>query len=186
MKKIISRFLLRLMGWELKENSVPNLKKAVILMAPHTSNMDFIIGRLAFNVLNIQAGFLIKRELFFFPLGPLLKKMGGIPVERNRKSRLVDQLAYQFHKSDELMLIVTPEGTRAYTKRWKKGFYYIAQRAEVPIVLGYLDYARKVGGMGKVVYPSGDIDRDFVEIVNFYNGITARYQENFCENPSLR
>ncbi|MCF8339141.1 MAG: lysophospholipid acyltransferase family protein [Bacteroidales bacterium] len=186
MKKTISRFLLRLMGWKIREESVPGIRKAVILVAPHTSNKDFLIGRLAFNVLDVKAAFLIKKEVFFFPLGMLLRKMGGIPVSRNRKSNLVEQLSRQFKHSKELMLVVTPEGTRSYVKRWKRGFYYIAQKADVPIVLSYIDYARKEGGMGEVLYPSGDIEKDFAKIVGFYQGITPRYPKDFCADPVLR
>ena len=186
MKKMISRLILKLMGWTIREDSVPDVKKAVILVAPHTSNFDFVLGRLAFNVLGIKVAFLIKKEVFFFPLGTILKKMGGIPVERGKKANMVDQLAGYFDKSHELMLVITPEGTRAYTKKWKKGFYYVALSAGVPIVLAYMDYGRKVGGMGKVIYPSGDIDTDFNQIVDFYEGIQARYPEDFCEKPVLR
>lgn len=185
MIKTISRFLLRLMGWKIREDSIPDIRKAVILVAPHTSNKDFLIGRLAFNVLGIKAAFLIKQEVFFFPLGGILRKMGGIPVSRNRKSNLVDQLSRYFNNSKELMLVVTPEGTRSYVKKWRRGFYYIALKANVPIILSYIDYSRKEGGMGKVIYPSGDIERDFAEIANFYQGITARYPEDFCTQPVL-
>ncbi|MCF8231078.1 MAG: lysophospholipid acyltransferase family protein [Bacteroidales bacterium] len=186
MIKTISRFLLRLMGWRIREDSVPDVRKAVILVAPHTSNKDFLIGRLAFNMLDIKAAFLIKKEAFFFPVGGILRKIGGVPVSRNRKTNLVDQLSRYFSHSEELMLVVTPEGTRSYVKKWKRGFYYIALKANVPIILSYIDYARKEGGMGKVIYPSGDIEKDFAEIVNFYQGITARYPEDFCPQPVLR
>ncbi len=186
MKKIISRFLLKLAGWTIKEDSVPDTKKAVILVAPHTSNLDFVIGRLAFNVLGIKAAFLIKEEVFFFPLGGILRRMGGIPVARKGNNSLVESLARRFQNVRELMLVITPEGTRAYNEKWKRGFYYIALKAGVPIVLAYVDYGRKEGGMGKVIYPSGDIEKDFREIAAFYQGITARYPEDFCANPTLR
>lgn len=186
MVKFFSRLLLQLAGWNIRENSVPEIRKAVLLVAPHTSNADFIIGRLAFNILGVKAAFLIKKEVFVFPLSTILRKMGGIPVDRKKHTRLVEQLSEHFRKTDELMLAVTPEGTRSHVSRWKKGFYYIALKAEVPIILSYIDYKRKEGGMGPVIYPSGDIDSDFEKIIGFYSDIGPRHPEKFCKNPSLR
>lgn len=186
MIKFFSRLLLRLAGWNIREDTLPDIRKAVLLVAPHTSNVDFFIGRLAFNILGVKAAFLIKKEVFIFPFGPLLRKMGGIPVDRKRNTRLVEQLSNYFRENSELMLIFTPEGTRSYASRWKKGFYYVALKAEVPIVLSYIDYKKKEGGMGPVIYPTGDIDSDLEKIIGFYRDIGPRHPKKFCNQPSLR
>ncbi len=181
--KWISKIIFRLMGWKLKGLLPQDIKKCVILAAPHTSNMDFILGRLAYFILGVPVKFLIKKESFKPPLGGLLKRMGGIPVDRSRNNNLVGQVAGLFNKSEVLYVVITPEGTRKLVHNWRKGFYYIALKANVPIALGFMDYGKKEGGIGPVFYPSGDYEADFETIRAFYRTKTARYPEKFNLSP---
>ena len=177
--KQIARFLLWLSGWRIKGAVPEGEDKAVIIAAPHTSNWDFIIGRLAYFEMGVKVHFLIKKEIFKWPLGGLLKMWGGIPVDRSKKTNLVNEIVSIFNNHKNLYVIITPEGTRSLVKSWKKGFYYIALNAGVPIVLGYLDYAKKTGGIGPVIYPSGNYDEDLKTIKNFYKDKKGRHPEKF-------
>jgi 1-acyl-sn-glycerol-3-phosphate acyltransferase len=176
---IFARLILRLMGWKITSVIPPGTKKCVIAVAPHTSYWDFVIGRLAYWLLGVKASFLIKKEMFRFPFKRLLLHMGGIPVDRGRSSKMVDQVVDKFRTSDSLFIVITPEGTRKPVRQWKKGFYYIASQAQVPIALGYLDYAKKEGGVGKVIFPNGDMEAQMKEILEFYRGMTPKYPEKF-------
>lgn len=175
----MSKLILKILGWKIVSNFREDMKRAVLVIAPHTSNMDFIIGRLIFNVLKIKVRFLIKEEAFRFPLGYFLKKWGGIPVDRKQKKNMVDRIASYFRDKDEMIIVITPEGTRSYVKHWKKGFYYIAEKANVPIVLGFLDYKKKKAGLGDVFYPGGNYEKDIERIYNFYQDKTAKNPEKF-------
>jgi 1-acyl-sn-glycerol-3-phosphate acyltransferase len=179
MLAFFSRLILRLMGWKITSVIPPGTKKCVIAVAPHTSYWDFVIGRLAYWLLGVKASFLIKKEVFRFPFKRMLLNMGGIPVDRGRGHRMVDQVVEKFNKSDSLFVVITPEGTRKPVRQWKKGFYYIASQAGVPIALGYLDYAKKEGGVGKVIIPNGDLEGQMNEIKAFYYGMTPKYPEKF-------
>lgn len=177
--KHIARFILRLFGWNIYSKVPLDIPKAVIIMAPHTSNWDFIIGRLGFYVYGIQPKILIKKEAFKPVIGPLLRFMGGVPVDRGQSQNTVKKVTREFEKHDTFHLLITPEGTRRRVERWKKGFYFIALTAGVPIFLGFLDYKTKEGGVGKMLYPTGDFDADFRVIQDFYRGKTARYPDRF-------
>lgn len=175
----ISRFLLRVAGWQILGDLPENVRKCVIIAAPHTSNWDFVIGRLAYYVLGVPVKFLIKKESFKGLRGYLLKKMGGIPVDRSRSNNLIEQITRLFAKEEQLNVVITPEGTRKRVKEWKKGYYYIALKAKIPIVLGFLDYGRKEAGFGPILYPSGDYEKDFEQIKSFYQDKQARYPKMF-------
>ncbi|MBP6870761.1 MAG: lysophospholipid acyltransferase family protein [Bacteroidales bacterium] len=179
MLALFAKALLKIMGWRITGVIPPGTKKCIIAVAPHTSYWDFVIGRLAYWVMGIKASFLIKKEVFRFPFKFLLLSMGGIPVDRGRSSKMVEQVAEQFRKADSLYIVITPEGTRKPVRNWKKGFYYIAMQAQVPIALGYLDYARKEGGVGKVIFPNGDYDSQLKEIKEFYRSMTPKHPEKF-------
>jgi len=182
MLAFFSRLILRLMGWKITSVIPHGTKKCVIAVAPHTSYWDFVIGRLAYWLLGVKASFLIKKEVFRFPFKRMLLHMGGIPVDRGRSGNMVDAVVEKFRKSDSLFIVITPEGTRKPVKHWKKGFYYIASQAQVPIALGYLDYAKKEGGVGKVIIPNGDIDAQMKEIKEFYREMTPKHPEKFDRN----
>lgn len=172
-------FLLKLFGWKVVSGVPEGINKAVVIMAPHTSNWDFVIGRLSFMSIRTKINLIIKKESFFFPLGVILKALGGIPVDRSQSQHVVKNVTEHFDKAEKFYLIITPEGTRKRVSRWKKGFYFIASNARVPIIMGYLDYKKKEGGLGPVLYPSGDFEKDFAQIEAFYRGKHARHPEKF-------
>lgn len=180
MNKAISKFILKLMGWKI-ENILPDVPKCVIVVAPHTSNLDFIIGKLAYTSIGRTASFLIKKDWFFFPFNILFNSIGGIPVDRDRRTSITDKITVEFKNRDRFQLAITPEGTRKRTKRWKKGFYYIATKAEVPIVLVALDYGTKTVSFLDTFYPTGDADEDIATIRSKYNHIEAKYPEQFVK-----
>jgi 1-acyl-sn-glycerol-3-phosphate acyltransferase len=168
----LALFLLKAFGWKLCIAPPPS-KKYVLIGAPHTSNWDFVVGLLGLWGGRIRARFLGKKELFKPPLGFLMRALGGIPVDRSRRSNLVDQVAEIFKREEEIAILITPEGTRGRAPYWRTGFYYMALKAGVPIALGYADYRRKEVGIGAYLYPTGDIRKDFALIREFYQDKTG-------------
>jgi 1-acyl-sn-glycerol-3-phosphate acyltransferase len=142
MGKFLFWVLIKL-GWKIDNHPPQGVKQAVIVLGPHTSNWDFVIGNIAFQKYKINARFLIKKELFFPPLGWLLRGLGGIPINRSKNTNFTDEAVKLFKENEELYLVFTPEGTRKYSPNWRKGFYFIAQKANVPIYIGYIDYKKK-------------------------------------------
>ncbi len=179
MKKKIARFILKLIGWKVIMNIPPDIKKMVVMMAPHTSNWDFLLGWLGYLSIGVESKYLIKKEAFFFPLGGILKALGSIPVDRKASTNIVIQVGDMFRKSDYFYVTITPEGTRSLNRSWKRGFYYIAENAKVPIGFGFLDYKKKIGGIGGILFPSGDYNADLKKIEAFYSDKQARYPEKF-------
>lgn len=177
--RTISRLIYFIFGWKAKGGVPKDVTKAIFLIAPHTSNWDFYIGRLYCWINRIPIKLLIKKEAFKGPLGSLLKKAGGIPVDRSRATSKVVQVANMFKEYDPMLLGITPEGTRKLTKHWKMGFYHIAIHAKVPLLLSYIDYEKKVAGVGPPFYPTGDIEKDLKEIEDFYRGIKGKHPEQF-------
>ncbi len=149
-------------------------------MAPHTSNWDFVMGKLFYATIGGRPRFLMKKEWFFFPLNLFLKAIGGIPVDRKSKTSLTGQLIEEFNHRDQFHLAVAPEGTRKRTENWKTGFYYIALGAEVPILLAYIDYGKKEIGIGCSFDPTGDEKEDMNAIKNFYKNFKGKYPEKFA------
>jgi len=179
----LAKWILKLFGWKIVSGVPEGIKKAVIIMAPHTSNWDFVVGRLAFASHNTKINLMIKKESFFFPLGIILKALGGIPVDRSHSQSVVKQVTDHFNRAETFYLIITPEGTRKRVTRWKKGFYFIASNASVPMIMGYLDYGKKEGGLGPVLYPSGDYEKDLAQIEAFYREKQARHPHKFNLTP---
>jgi len=177
MKKI-SRWLLKTVGWKYL-TTVAEPPKSVVCVAPHTSNWDFIIGKLFYWAEERNASFLIKKSWFFFPVGSILRNMGGVPVDRSRKSSVTRQVVELFNSHEQFHIAITPEGTRKRVKKWKMGFYNIAVQANVPIQLAYIDYAKKEVGITAVFYPTGDEKADLKEIHSFFKGATARFPSQF-------
>ena len=178
MKKAICSFIYyKLLGWKTKV-SAPDYDKYIICAAPHTTNWDLFIGKLFMGAIGRETG-LMKKDWFFWPLGPIFRWMGGIPVDRSRKTSLVDQMIKIAKSSQKFHLAITPEGTRKANPNWKKGFYYIAQGAGLPIILVAIDYAKKCITAEKVIHPSGDLDKDMREIKLYYKNFKGKYPENF-------
>ncbi|MBP3228955.1 MAG: 1-acyl-sn-glycerol-3-phosphate acyltransferase [Bacteroidaceae bacterium] len=161
------KLLFGLLGWE-EQVSVPRRAKCVIAVAPHTSNWDFIVGELYYAALGRHAGFLMKKDWFVGPLGALFRALGGIPVDRSRHGSMTDAIAQAAREADRFELAVTPEGTRKPVDRWKRGFYFIAQKAGLPIQLFAIDYRHKRIVCTREVVPSGDFERDWREIMDYY------------------
>jgi 1-acyl-sn-glycerol-3-phosphate acyltransferase len=176
--KRFSKFVLNLFGWKVI-GIVPPEKKFVCIVAPHTSFWDFIWGRLGYWSIGVSANFLIKQEFFVFPIKRLLKNMGGVPVNRKQARNTVQYCADLFQTREKLALTITPEGTRKYTTKWKKGFYYIAQQAQVPLYIAYIDYQKKQTGILKKFEITGNFEQDFAEIQNIFRGYVAKFPENY-------
>ncbi len=165
-------FVLKLLGYKIDcVNIPPEIKKCVLLFAPHTSYYDFLIGTMAINVMGFKASLLIKKEAFFWPLAPLLRKCGGIPIDRGNVKKFPVYAAEFIKKQDEIAFLLSPEGTRKLNRNWKRGFYFIAQEAGVPIVPGYLDFRTKRGGVLPPFYPTGDYEKDLAELEKNYYGM---------------
>lgn len=177
--KRLATFVLKLIGWKISGELPAGIKKAVIIQAPHTSLWDFVIGRIVFWHYGYPVKLLIKKEAFRRPFGGFMKALGGIPVDRRKNERTVDAVARIMNEHDEIFLVITPEGTRTRVDNWKRGFYYIALKAKVPIALGWIDYPDKQGGIGPTFNPTGDFDKDFKEIEDFYRGFRGRNPEWF-------
>lgn len=177
MRKIY-QFILKTFGWKIKVNlELP--AKSIICVAPHTSNWDLPLGLIVYKAMGRKASFLIKKDWFFFPMNILFNALGGIPVDRSKKTSLTEQIAEVFNSKEEFELAITPEGTRKPNAEWKKGFYYIALAANVPIIVGSIDYKKKQVEFIKAVIPSGDVETDLATIKECYKGVTAKYPENF-------
>ena len=160
-------------------NIAPEARKCVLLFAPHTSFTDFLVGKMALITMGVKTTFLMKKEAFFFPLGPILKKMGGMPVDRKHVKKFPIIAANYIKEQEEIAFLISPEGTRKLNPNWKKGFYYIAQEAGVPILLGYLDYKSRRGGVGPVYYPTGDYEKDLAEMEKYYYGMHGLHKGKF-------
>jgi 1-acyl-sn-glycerol-3-phosphate acyltransferase len=174
----LSSLFLRANGWK-AEGERPAASKYVLIAAPHTTNWDLFYFLAIARVMNVRVSWMGKKSLFRGPMGTVMRSLGGIPVRRDRSCNLVDQMAEAFDSSNSLVLTVPAEGTRGYVAHWKSGFYQIALAANVPIVLGYLDYERKRGGLGPELIPTGDIREDMNEIRAFYAKVRGKYPERF-------
>ncbi|MCU4519509.1 1-acyl-sn-glycerol-3-phosphate acyltransferase [Acinetobacter schindleri] len=176
---------LKLMGWETDNHWPENLSQCVMIAAPHTSNWDALYARLALKVLGVNVRLTIKDSYMQFPLGPFVRAMGGIGIDRRPKQAgeprpsMVQVMTDLFKQHPELVMLVTPEGTRARQEQWKTGFYYVAVNAGVPIALAYMDYEQKKAGVGKIIHPTGNFEEDMAEIMDFYAGIQAKFPEDF-------
>jgi len=172
----LSICILRICGWH-REGRVPDIPKFVMLAAPHTSNWDFPIGMAILLAFKIKFSLLGKDSLFRWPFGGFLKWMGLIPIDRSKARDVVAQSIQVFKDNRKMVMVVAPEGTRKRDIYWKSGFYHIARGANVPIVMGFLDYARKAGGIGPTIMPTGDIEFDMEKIRYFYDKISGKIPE---------
>ena len=169
---------LKMLGWRV-EGEIPNIKKFVIIAAPHTSNWDFPITLAVTFALKIKIYWMGKAAMFRWPFGEVCRWLGGIPIDRSRSQNVVEQCVQAFKQRDKLIVVIPPEGTRKKVSYWKTGFYHIARGANIPIVLGFLDYRRKAGGIGPTFYPTGRIEDDMQVIKTFYATITGKRQNLF-------
>ncbi|MBQ8655925.1 MAG: 1-acyl-sn-glycerol-3-phosphate acyltransferase [Prevotella sp.] len=178
MQQFCRWLLYQLMGWK-TDVTEPHPDKYIISLAPHTSNWDFLIGQLYARAEGMKTNFLMKKEWFFWPLGPIFRSIGGIPVWRSKHTSMTDNLAQTARERKSFCLCITPEGTRSRTTDWKKGFYYIAQKAELPILLYGVDYQRKLIQCTKTIIPNGDIEAQMREIKSYYKDFKGKKPHNF-------
>ena len=162
-----------------EEVTEPFPPKYIIALAPHTSNWDFILGMLYSWAKGLRCDFLMKKEWFFWPLGPMFRAIGGVPVNRGKRNSLVDQMVDLCNKSEVFHLAITPEGTRKANPNWKKGFYHIAFKAGIPIVVIGIDYEKKLITCEKELMPSGDLEKDLREIKLYFKDFKGRNPKNF-------
>ncbi len=179
-RRSIGRLVLRLARWK-AEGSAPTEQKYVLIAAPHTSNWDLLyLLALSFH-LGVKVSWLGKDSLFRGPMGFVLRRFGGVPVPRGKRSGMVESLVDQFQRAESLVIVIPAEATRSYTDHWKSGFYRVAVAAQVPIVCGYLDYQHRVGGFGLVVQPTDDLDADMAVFRSFYADKQGKFPEQVGE-----
>jgi len=174
----ISLFLLKVLGWK-RTGALPHDKKYVMIAAPHTSNWDFFYGLIMNLSFKNSLYWMGKKEIFRFPFGGVMRWFGGIPVDRSRSNNLVTAVIERFGSSESLVVTIPPEGTRSMVDSWKTGFYHIARGAEVPVLLAFVDYKKKVTGYGPMFRLTDNMENDMVAIKTFYAGIRGRH-ETFC------
>ena len=181
-KRRVRRWLARLFlwatGWK-PEGERPAAERYVLIAAPHTTNWDFPYLLAFAEHFGLTISWLGKASLFRAPLGPLMRALGGIPIERSRSENRVAEMAQVFVDREALGLVVPAEATRSRAEYWKSGFYYIALTAGVPVVMSYLDYSRKRGGFGPAFMPSGDVARDMDAVRAFYADKKGKYPDAF-------
>ncbi len=174
----LGRIVMRMLGWSI-HGTFPDRSKLVIIVAPHTSNWDFIIGMAAMLSLKLSANWLGKHTIFVWPLSTLLRWLGGIPIDRSLQKGTVDQIVELFQSREQLVIGLSPEGTRKRVDQWKTGFYQIAWRAGVPILPVSLDYSRRVVGIGPLLTPSGALETDLEIIRAYYSNVKGKHPEQF-------
>lgn len=154
----------------------PELKKCVIIMAPHTAIYDFVIGLMVIRHLRLKMALSMKKEFFVFPLKGFLTRIGTIPVDRKHALHFADFAADLIKSREEIAFIICPEGTRKYVERWKRGFYQIAEKSNVPICLSHIDFKSRTAGVGKIFHPTGDYEKDLAEIQKYYYGMRGLHK----------
>lgn len=176
--RYFSRWILKRLGWT-PEGTLPQIDKYIIIIVPHTSMLDFFLGRLFLFSLDLKVNVLVKKELFFFPAGILLKKLGGIPVDRSKRSQTIARMVEHFQTKDKFILAIAPEGTRQKVESWRTGFYYMASDAHVPIIPAFCDYKRKVFGIGPAFEPTGNMENDIMELKSFFRHVTPYHPDRY-------
>ena len=173
------------MGWKTDDQWPEHIQQCVMIAAPHTSNWDALYARLALKALGVNVRLTIKDSYMKFPFGPFVRAMGGIGIDRRPKQKgearpsMVEVMTDLFKTHPQLVMLVTPEATRAKQEKWKTGFYHVAINAGVPIALAYMDYVKKEAGVGKIIYPTGDFEVDMAEIMAFYANIQPKFPHQF-------
>jgi 1-acyl-sn-glycerol-3-phosphate acyltransferase len=178
MRRALARAWLRMTGWE-AEGEPPTAKRFVLIAAPHTSNWDLIYLLAFAELYGVRISWMGKHQLFRPPLGILFRALGGIPIRRHERGDRVALMAEEFARRERFALVIPTEATRGWAPFWKSGFYHIARRAEVPIVMSFLDYERRRGGFGPELLPSGDVKRDMDQVRAFYADKVGKYPEKF-------
>lgn len=173
----LAALLFRLAGWRTEGTPPSTTDRFVLIAAPHTSDWDAVILLLAARIYRLPLAWFVKDAWFRGPLGPVMKRLGGVPIDRSARHGIVEQAVARLQAGEPLALAVPPEGTRGKAAHWKTGFYHIARGAGVPIVLGYIDYGRRVAGLGPAFTPTGDLAADFEVFKQFYEKIEPLHRD---------
>ncbi len=176
--KTISGKVLKKLGWKIK-GDFPDIKKSIIIFAPHTAHIDAFYGKFGITEFGIKYIFLSKKELFFFPMNIVMKKFGSIAVRGVKNKNAIFQVVDLFNNTDELHIVISPEGWIKKVENWNKGFYYMALKVKVPIVVAYLDYKEKEMGIKGVIYDIEDYNSVINQINTMYKGVSGKNPENF-------
>ena len=169
----IGKFIFAIFGWGFK-NELPNIPKFVTIIGPHTSNWDFVFGIAAMFILGVRISWMGKQPLFRNPFGGILRRLGGIPIDRSSSHGVVDTMINQYKSMDKFILAIAPEGTRKKVGKWKSGFYRIATGADVPILMTCFDYKNKIISFGPLIYPSGNFNADIENMQLFFENIRGK------------
>lgn len=185
MKKAIAKFFLEtLWGWRFETVYPKEVKKSVIVMIQHTSNWDFPIGVLVRPAIDLDSHYVAKNSLFWFPLGTIMRWLGGVPVDRSKHNNFVDAVAALYEGIDSFKILLTPEGTRSKVTQLKSGFYYIAIKAKVPIIMCKFDWGKKIIGFSQEpFYPTGNYEADMRVILEYFKGVRGKLPEKEYEIP---
>lgn len=176
--KIIYKFILcNILGWKIQGTFPSELKKYVIIVAPHTHWIDFIIGLLIRKASGVKGKYIAKAALFKPPFGFFFRAVGGTPVDRTKSNNMVEAIVDIFESKEECVFALSPEGTRKKVDNWKTGFYYIAKGAQVPIVSGSLNFEDKVFTISRPFYTTEDVDADLKELKYFFKGVKGKIPE---------
>ena len=184
MVRWIFKVIFKALGWKLNTEAIVGIKQSITIAAPHTANMDLPIAKAAFDLMGLPLRFTVKQEWVRFPFKRIMLNLGAIAINRTPKNpgeerpSMTEAMANLFKENPELHVMVTPEGTRSLRTQWKTGFWYTAKMANVPILLGYLDYKNKVAGIGKIIYPT-NLEDDMRTMMEFYKDITPCHPEKF-------
>jgi len=174
----VGRFMMGIRGWRV-EGGIPDIPRMVLIVAPHTSNWDFLTGLWVKLAMRMGARFVGKHTLFRGPAGVFMRWLGGVPVDRSAAAGFVEETAHVVRESQRMTLVLAPEGTRRRSEKWKSGFYRIAVATGVPILLAGFDYSRKVVFFGPLVYPTGDYEADLAKIQSHFRAGMALKPENY-------
>lgn len=179
------RLMLTLAGWRI-EGNFPDAPKIMLIVVPHTSNWDFLVGLMAKFALRLECRFMAKESLFWWPLGAFLRQMGGIAIDRAAADDVVMGSVRAYRDRERLVLVITPEGTRARVERWKSGFHRIARAAGVPVVLAVFDYSRKVVQLGPAFEATGDYEGDLAAMQAHISASMAKHPERYGQDRGLK
>lgn len=177
--RAIARSFFSITGWKVEGQLPEDIKKCIMVAAPHTSNWDFPYSLAAFYIMKVRINYLMKKEWLKFPLGSLFRAVGAIGVERSKSTNMVEQLVSRLNKAHEMRILISPEGTRSKTHKWKTGFYHMALQANVPIIMTSLDYKHKVARVGPMFHPTGDFKHDMQAVLDFYRHVIPRNPHNY-------
>lgn len=173
---LIARVGLFIFGWNVR-GKMPDIKKFILVAAPHSTNWDFVFFLFLIFYYQIPVHWMGKNTMFIPPFRRLLERLGGIPIDRSQNRNTVQIMADEFREADRLIVTIAPSGTRKSVGKWKTGFYRIALEADIPIVCGFVDYKRKMGGIGPVIHPCGDLEKDITAMRDFYKDKAGRYDD---------